>query len=103
MKVLLLILTTVSALQKFSINFTKAKTKFCLSLHYNHDDSYLFVNGKEICKADNKNVNFPTQFYLGSTTVSYIHLVLLILKKFLLKEMCIMFQLITMLLINLTF
>ena len=34
--------------KKFSINFTKSKIKFCLSLHYNADNSYLFVNGKEI-------------------------------------------------------
>ena len=42
--------------------------KFYLSLHYDADNSYLFVNGKEIFKfkADNKNVNFPTQFCLGS-------------------------------------
>ena len=32
----------------FSINFTKANTKFCLTLHYNDDNSYLFVNRKEI-------------------------------------------------------
>ena len=32
--------------KKFSINFTKAKTKFFLSLYYNHDKSYLFPNGK---------------------------------------------------------
>ena len=52
----------------FSINFSKANTKFCLSLHHNADKNYLFVNGKEIFKfkADNKNVNFPTQFCLGS-------------------------------------
>ena len=39
-----------------------------MSLHYNADNSYLFVNGKEVLKfkADNKNVNFPTQFCLGS-------------------------------------
>ena len=39
-----------------------------MSLHYNGDNSYLFVNGKEIFKfkADNKKVNFPTQFRLGS-------------------------------------
>ena len=51
---------------KFSINFSKANAKFCLSLHYNSDNSYLFVNGQEICKfkTDNKNVNFPTQFCL---------------------------------------
>ena len=28
-----------------SINFSKAKTKFCLSFHYNSDSSYLFLNG----------------------------------------------------------
>ena len=27
---------------KFSINNTKANTKFCLSLHYNADNSYFF-------------------------------------------------------------
>ena len=45
--------------KKFSISFSKANTKFCLSLHYNADNSYLFVNGKKIfkVKADNKNVN----------------------------------------------
>ena len=54
--------------KKFGINFTKANTTFCLSLHYNADNGYLFVNGKKIFKfkADNKNVNFPTQFCLGS-------------------------------------
>ena len=53
---------------KFSIDFTKVNTKSCLSLHYNGDNSYLFVNGIEIFKfkADKKNVNFPTRFCLGS-------------------------------------
>ena len=39
-----------------------------MSLHRNDDKSYLFVNGKEIYKfkADNRSVNFPTQFCLGS-------------------------------------
>ena len=32
--------------RKFSINFTKTKAKCCLNLHYNHDNSYLFGNGK---------------------------------------------------------
>ena len=54
--------------KKFSINFTKAKTKFCFSEHYNANNNCLFVNGKEIFKfkADKKNVNFPAQFCLGS-------------------------------------
>ena len=45
--------------KKFSINFTKTNTKFCLCLHYNADNSYLFVNGKGIIKfkANNKNVS----------------------------------------------
>ena len=33
-----------------SINFTVTKTKFCLSLHYNGENSYLLVNGGEIIK-----------------------------------------------------
>ena len=28
----------------FCINFSKPKTKFCLSFHYNGDSSYSFVN-----------------------------------------------------------
>ena len=44
----------------FSIDFRKAKTKFCSSLYYNGDNSYLFVNKKDIYKVNNhnKNVNF---------------------------------------------
>ena len=39
-----------------------------MSLHYNDNNSYLFLNGKEIFKfkTNNKNVNFPIQFCLGS-------------------------------------
>ena len=32
--------------KKFSINFSEANTKFCLSLHFNTGSSYLFVNAK---------------------------------------------------------
>ena len=55
--------------KNFSIKFSKVNTNFCLSLQvYNADNSYLFVNGKEIFKfkANSKNVNFPSQFCLGS-------------------------------------
>ena len=58
------IIGTFGAPQKeFSINFPKAKAKFCLSLNYNSDNSYMFVNEKEIFKfkANNGNVNFPTK------------------------------------------
>ena len=54
--------------KKFNINFTRANTKYCLILHCNADNSYFLVNEKEIFKfkANNKSVNFSTQFYLGS-------------------------------------
>ena len=62
----------------------------------------MFVNGKETFKfkADNKNVNFPTPFCLGgisnkfSATES---------REVPLKEMFMIFQSITILLINLTY
>ena len=41
---------TLSAEKLYSINFTKKNTTFCLSLHYNRANSYLFVNGTEIIK-----------------------------------------------------
>ena len=34
----------------YPINFAEHNKKFCLSLHYNGANSYLFVNGKEIHK-----------------------------------------------------
>ena len=33
-----------------SVNFTDNGDKYCLSLHYNGANSYLFVNGTEIYK-----------------------------------------------------
>ena len=39
----------------YSINFTVAKNKFCLILHYNGENSYLFVNGTEIIKSKAKD------------------------------------------------
>ena len=34
----------------FSTNFIVTRKVFCLSLHYNGANSYLFVNGKEMVK-----------------------------------------------------
>ena len=50
--------------KKFSINFTKVNIKFCFSLHYNADNSYLFVNGKEI-----KMVTFVYDFSVDYNSV----------------------------------
>ena len=41
---------TLTAEKMYSINFTEKNKKFCLSLHYNGANSYLFVNGTEIYK-----------------------------------------------------
>ena len=42
--------TTLHAEKMYSQNFTQATTKFVLSLHYNGNESYLFVNGKQELK-----------------------------------------------------
>ena len=41
---------TLTTEKKYLINFTVTRNKFCLSLHYNGANSYLFVNGLEIIK-----------------------------------------------------
>ena len=41
---------TITAEKMQSINFTVTNKKFCLNLHYNQANSYLFVNGTEIYK-----------------------------------------------------
>ena len=56
----------------YSTNFTKKKTKFCLSLHYNGVDSYFFVNGTEIIKIKAKVSEFvPTTLCPGNITEAF--------------------------------
>ena len=51
--------------KKISINFSKAKTEFCLSLHYIGYGSYLYVNKTEIYKFKaNHNISWYN-FYSG--------------------------------------
>ena len=57
--------------KKFYINLSKASTNFCLSLHYNHNINYLFVNGKEIFE-----LSFASEVFL-------MDLMLLSLEKYL--------------------
>ena len=48
----------------YSINFTVTNIKFCLSLHYNGANSYLFVNGTEDWSVDNmKRTEFNGYVY----------------------------------------
>ena len=44
----------------YSIHFTENNKKFCLSLHYNGANSYLFVNGTEIHKFNIKDYEVVT-------------------------------------------
>ena len=49
--------TTIYAEKVYKHNFTKPNEKFVLSLHYNGDNSYLFVNGGEELKFKAKTFN----------------------------------------------
>ena len=49
--------TTLYADKIYSQNFTQPSKKFVLSLHYNRNDSYLFVNGKQELKFKCKTEN----------------------------------------------
>ena len=58
---------TLTAEKMYSINFTVTNIKFCLSLHYNGANSYLFVNGTEIYifKAKDSEI-IPNPLCLGN-------------------------------------
>ena len=57
---------TLTAEEMHSINFTVTKKRFCLSLHYNGSNSYLFVNGTEIYKVKAKDSEIvPSPLCLG--------------------------------------
>ena len=67
MKVRLLVLLDALVCQRKKFNNNFSKQKIFLSLHYSNNNIYLLLTVKEIFKfkANNKNVNFPTQFCLG--------------------------------------
>ena len=53
----------------YTINFTVTEKKFCLSLHYNGANSYLFVNGTEIYKFKAKDSEIvATPLCLGNVS-----------------------------------
>ena len=47
--------TTIYAEKMYSINFSATRRRFCLSLHYNGDNSCLLVDGKEMIKFKTKD------------------------------------------------
>ena len=63
--------TTIYAEKVYSPNFSAEKKIFCLILHFNGDDSYLFVNGKEVTKFKAKKSEIKgNQLNLGSISTS---------------------------------
>ena len=64
---------TLTAEKMYSINFTEKNKKFCLSLHYNGANSYLFVNGTEIykCKAKDSEI-VTTPLCLGNISKDWL-------------------------------
>ena len=56
----------------YSINFPENNKKFCLSLHYNGANLYLFVNGIEIIKLKAKDHEIVTApLCLGNISKSF--------------------------------
>ena len=64
--------TTIYAEKMHSPNFIVDNKTFCLSLHYNSNNSYLFVNGREVTKIKDKNsklIKYP--MCLGGLSKDY--------------------------------
>ena len=56
----------------YSPKFTVENKTFCLSLHYNGDDSYLFVNGKQVINFKAKDSEIKAyQLCLGNISKDF--------------------------------
>ena len=64
---------SLTAEKMYSINFSTTKRGFCLSLHYNGVNSYLFVNGIEIIKLKAKDSEIiPDVLCLGNISKDFL-------------------------------
>ena len=64
--------TTTYAEKMYSPNFSADNKAFFVILHYNGDDSYLFVNSKEVTKFKAKNSEIKANpLSLGSISTSF--------------------------------
>ena len=62
----------LTAEKMYSISFNETKEKFCLSLHYNGANSYLFANGTETHKFKAKNFQIlETPLCLGNISKNW--------------------------------
>ena len=63
---------SLSVEKMYSIDFTKINKRFCLSLHYNGANSYLFVNGTKIHKFTAKDSEIvPNNLCLGNISKDF--------------------------------
>lgn len=92
-----------AAEQEFSINFTKVK--FSLSLYYNGDNSYLFINGKKSIrlKPMGKMYTFLLTIFFGAYLENLRNLKNVESEEVSFKKNVLIFLSIRMLLINLKF
>ena len=63
--------TTIYGEKMYSPNFTVANETFCLRLHHSGDDTYLFVNGKEVIKFKAKLQSVVGKLSLGNTSADF--------------------------------
>ena len=64
--------TIFTAEKVYSINFTENSKKFCLSLHYNGANSYLFFNDVEIIRFKAKDSEIvTTRLCLGNISKDF--------------------------------
>ena len=63
---------SLTAEKMYSINFSTTGKRFCLSLHYNGANSYLFVNGTEMIKFKAKDFELdPNILCLGNISKDF--------------------------------
>ena len=52
----------LTAEAKYLVNFAQPKTRFLLSLHYNRNSSYLFVNASKIYQFKDSEIKYYTLY-----------------------------------------
>ena len=62
---------SIYAEKMYSPNFTVANKTFCLSLHCNGDNSYLFINSKEVIKCKAKKQSAVEKLLLGNISADF--------------------------------
>ena len=64
--------TTLTVEAECPINFSRSQRKFCLSLHYNGSNSFLFANGTKIHQFKAKNFEIKSYpLYLGNISKEF--------------------------------